>query len=57
MESVNSLKDGDIVLVKCKVVTVFTGSQMACVTTRDCDKGFDAYPDEIVGLYEEKEVK
>lgn len=57
MESVNSLKDGDIVLVKCKVVTVFTGSQMACVATRDCDEGFDAYPDEIVGLYEDKEVE
>lgn len=55
MDCVDSLKQGDIVLVKCKVEAVFTGGQMALVTTRDCDKGFDAYPDEIVGVIETNE--
>lgn len=52
MDNVNSLKAGDIVLVKCKVEAVFTGGQMAMVTTRDCEKGFDAYVDEIEGIYD-----
>ena len=52
MEDINSLKEGDTVLVKCKVACTFTGSQMACVTTRDYDKGFDAYPDEILAVLE-----
>ena len=55
MEYVDSLKQGDIVLVKCKVEAIFTGSQIALVTTRDCDEGFDAYPDEIVGVIETNE--
>lgn len=55
MECVDSLKQGDIVLVKCKVEAVFTGGQMALVTTRDCNEGFDAYPDEIVGVIETNE--
>lgn len=51
MDNVNSLKVGDIVLVKCKVEAVFSGSQMVMVTTRDCEKGFDAYSDEIESVY------
>lgn len=48
-----TLKKDDIVLVKCKVEAVFTGSQMVMVTTRDCDNGFDAYVDEIVDVMKE----
>lgn len=47
MNNITKLKVGDTILVKCKVEAVFTNSQMVMVTTRDCDKGFDAYADEL----------
>ena len=52
IDDIKNIKRGDTILVKCKVEAIFVDSQMVMVTTRDCDQGFDAYTDEIVGLYE-----
>ena len=52
MIDINNIKQGDTILVKCKVEAVFSMSQMVMVTTRDCDQGFDAYTDEIVCIGE-----
>ena len=51
---IEELKKGDIITVKCKVEAVFVDSGMVCVSTRDCEKGFDAYEDEIIELKENK---
>ena len=50
---IENLKKGDYVLVKCKVEAVFVDGGMVMVTTKDCDVGFDAYIDEIVGAENE----
>lgn len=47
MEDLYKLKKGDKILVECTVEAVFVQSGMVMVTTKDCDKGFDAYVDEI----------
>lgn len=44
------LKHGDKVLVECTVEAVFVKSGMVMVITRDCDKGFDAYEDEVMAV-------
>ena len=44
---ISELRHGDKILVECTVEAVFVKSGMVMVTTRDCDKGFDAYIDEI----------
>ncbi len=54
INEIKYLKPGDKVLVECTVEAVFTMSGMVMVTTRDCDKGFDAYCDEV---YKKKNVK
>lgn len=46
----HQLKRGDKVLVECTVEAVFVKSGMVMVTTRDCDKGFDAYEDEVIAV-------
>lgn len=51
------LKRGDKVLVKCTVEAVFVKSGMVMVTTRDCDKGFDAYEDEVICVMPDKVTK
>lgn len=48
------LKRGDKVLVECTVEAVFVKSGMVMVTTRDCDKGFDAYEDEVIAIMPDK---
>ena len=48
------IKRGDKVLVECTVEAVFVKSGMVMVTTRDCDKGFDAYEDEVIAVMPDK---
>lgn len=47
-EDLYNLKKGDKVLVECIVEAVFPMGGFTMVTTRDCEKGFDAYTDEII---------
>lgn len=47
MINIKNLKHGDKILVECTVEAVFVNSGMVMITTRDCNKGFDAYIDEI----------
>lgn len=51
---ITKLKVGDTVYVRCKVEAVFANSGMVCVSTRDCDNGFDAYVDEIACIEKEQ---
>lgn len=53
--NISNLKKGDKIIVECTVEAVFVDSGMVMVTTRDCDKGFDAYVDEIKGIVEQTE--
>ena len=47
-EKMKKLKKGDIVYVACKVDAVFIYGGFVQVSTRDCDRGFDAYEDEVL---------
>lgn len=53
-QEIMKLKRGDKVLVECTVEAVFVKSGMVMVTTRDCDKGFDAYEDEVIAVMPDK---
>lgn len=54
-KKLEELEKGDAVLVKAKVEAVFTGSKMVCVETRDVEKGFDAYTDEMASVNNDEE--
>ena len=54
-KKLEELEKGDTVLVKAKVNAVFTGSKMVCVETRDVEKGFDAYTDEVASVNNDEE--
>lgn len=54
-KKLEELCQDDTVLVKAKVNAVFTGSKMVCVETRDAEKGFDAYTDEVASVNNDEE--
>lgn len=49
-EELSKLHENDYVLVKCRVEAVLVNSGMVCVSTRDCEDGFDAYMDEVIDV-------